>query len=111
MIEDKPSIAMPYENDLNPCIIEFPKIGNSGLGYISVCEKTTLPFVVKRIYWTYFTPEDVTRGGHAHYELEQILLAGNSVLKCPAGHITEPYRRIVEFNSVSIVAGEFEYSC
>lgn len=59
----------------NPCIIKFSKIGNSALGYISVAENELLPFEVKRIYWTYFTPESVERGGHAHYELQQILVA------------------------------------
>lgn len=34
-----------------------------------------LPFHVKRIYWTYFTPENIERGGHAHYKLEQVLVA------------------------------------
>ncbi len=58
-----------------PYIIEFPKIGNSQLGYISVAENENLPFEVKRIYWTYYTPESVERGGHAHHELEQILVA------------------------------------
>ena len=58
-----------------PKIIRFPKIGNSSLGYISVAENITLPFDVKRVYWTYFTPEDVQRGGHAHHDLEQILVA------------------------------------
>jgi len=58
-----------------PYLIEFPKIGESQLGYISVSEKNNLPFIPKRIYWTYFTPEDVVRGNHAHYELEQILVA------------------------------------
>ena len=58
-----------------PYIIEFPKIGSSLLGYVSVAEKTNLPFEVKRIYWTYYTPENVERGGHAHYEMEQILVA------------------------------------
>lgn len=58
-----------------PHIIEFPKVGNSQLGYISIAEKNNLPFAVKRVYWTYFTPESVERGGHAHYELEQILVA------------------------------------
>lgn len=58
-----------------PYLINFPKIGNSLLGYISVLENENLPFVPKRIYWTYFTPEDVVRGHHAHYELEQILVA------------------------------------
>lgn len=59
----------------NPEIISFPKIGNSSLGYISLAEKGMLPFEVKRIYWTYFTPEDVERGGHSHIELQQILVA------------------------------------
>lgn len=58
-----------------PTIINFPKIGNPSLGYISLAEKETLPFEVKRIYWTYFTPEDVERGGHSHIELQQILVA------------------------------------
>ncbi len=58
-----------------PIIIHFPKIGTSSLGYISLAEKDTLPFEVNRIYWTYFTPEDVERGGHSHIELQQILVA------------------------------------
>lgn len=56
-------------------LIEFPKLGQSQIGYISVAEKANLPFEIKRIYWTYYTPENVERGGHAHYELEQILVA------------------------------------
>lgn len=58
-----------------PHLIEFPKIGDSDLGYISIAEKNNLPFKVKRIYWTYYTPENLERGAHAHFELEQILLA------------------------------------
>lgn len=66
-----------------PHIIQFERIGSPALGYISVAEKKKLPFQVKRIYWTYFTPEDVNRGGHAHYRLEQILfaLAGKIIIK------------------------------
>lgn len=58
-----------------PKIINFSKIGLPSSGYISVAEKETLPFEVKRIYWTYFTPEDVERGSHAHHQLEQIMVA------------------------------------
>lgn len=58
-----------------PKLIQFPKIGNSSLGYISLAENETLPFDVKRIYWTYFTPDYIERGGHAHHDLEQILVA------------------------------------
>ena len=67
-------------NEMNfdkPFLIEFPKIGNSSLGYISVAENYTLLFEVKRIYWTYFTPESVLRGRHAHHDLDQILVAVN----------------------------------
>ena len=58
-----------------PKIIQFSKFGNLTFGYISLAENETLPFDVKRIYWTYFTPEDVERGGHSHIELQQILIA------------------------------------
>ena len=58
-----------------PYLIDFPKIGTTMEGYISVAEKDILPFSVYRIYWTYFTPESVKRGGHAHHDLEQILVA------------------------------------
>ena len=44
-----------------PKIINFHKIGLPSLGYISVAEKESLPFKVKRVCWTYFTPEDVER--------------------------------------------------
>jgi hypothetical protein len=59
----------------HPFIIEFSKIGQSSLGYISIAEKENLPFIPKRIYWTYYTPEEVERGGHSHYDLYQILVA------------------------------------
>ncbi len=59
----------------DPYLIQFSKIGNSVEGYISVAEKDALPFEVKRVYWTYFTPESVKRGGHAHYGLEQVMVA------------------------------------
>ena len=58
-----------------PSIIKFPKYGKASLGYISLAENESLPFEVKRVYWTYYTPEDVKRGGHCHIELQQILIA------------------------------------
>lgn len=72
-MENRP-IAAEMEKT-KPYIINFPKIGETGLGYISIAEKENLPFVPKRIYWTYYTPEEVERGGHAHYRLEQVLIA------------------------------------
>ena len=59
-----------------PYLIDFNKIGSPNLGYISVGENhENIPFEIKRVYWTYYTPQDVTRGGHAHYDLEQVIVA------------------------------------
>ncbi|MCC3153800.1 FdtA/QdtA family cupin domain-containing protein [Hymenobacter sp. BT770] len=67
---------------LNPHLIEFPKLGNPEIGYISVVEQNTfVPFDIQRIYWTYYTPESIVRGRHAHHETEQVLIAA-------AGRIT-----------------------
>lgn len=60
----------------NPHLIEFPKMGSPEIGYISVVEQNTLvPFEVKRIFWTYYTPESIVRGRHAHHQTEQVLIA------------------------------------
>lgn len=59
-----------------PYLIEFKSIGNSSLGYISVAEHNDLiPFEIQRVYWTYFTPQDVERGGHANIEKELVMVA------------------------------------
>ncbi len=59
-----------------PYLIEFDKLGVTDIGYISVNETLTkIPFIAKRVFWTYFTPEDVVRGRHAHYKTEQVLIA------------------------------------
>ena len=60
----------------DPHLIQFPKLGNSEIGYISVAEQhKLLPFEAKRIFWTYYTPESIVRGRHAHYATEQVLVA------------------------------------
>lgn len=57
-------------------IIEIPKISDpDGRGNLSVIEKNSLPFEIKRVYYLYDVPSDSTRGGHAHKELQQFLIA------------------------------------
>ncbi|RZK34660.1 MAG: WxcM-like domain-containing protein [Hymenobacter sp.] len=58
-----------------PRLIELAKIGSPTLGYITVSQNSELPFAIKRVYWTYFTPDSVIRGHHAHHELEQLIFA------------------------------------
>lgn len=64
------------QNNSQPYIIEFPKIGDSSLGYISVVEnQKNIPFDIKRVFWAYYTPDNIARGRHAHHETEMILIA------------------------------------
>lgn len=59
-----------------PYIVNYDKIGSPALGYITIAEQQgNVPFDIKRVYWTYYTPQDVVRGGHAHKELEQMIFA------------------------------------
>ena len=59
-----------------PYLIEFPKVGASDIGFISIAEyPEQVPFDIKRVFWTYYTPESVLRGRHAHHYTEQVLVA------------------------------------
>ncbi|WP_261510908.1 GNAT family N-acetyltransferase [Chryseobacterium paludis] len=61
---------------------DLDKIGNSSLGFITVAEGLkNVPFDVKRVYWTYYTPQDVMRGGHAHKNLKQIIFAVSGTIE------------------------------
>jgi hypothetical protein len=63
------SIAQPH-------LITFPKLGDPGIGFISVQEGLKLvPFEVKRLFWTYYTPDSIVRGRHAHHQTEMVLVA------------------------------------
>lgn len=81
---------------MNPQLIDFPKIGSRDIGYVSIAEK--LPFDIKRVYWTYYTPEDVARGGHAHYELEQILIAVSGTITVHTQTVTGEDNRFILTN-------------
>lgn len=55
-------------------IIDIPKIINPE-GNIAVIENDTIPFEIKRVYYLYDVPSSAKRGGHAHKNLNQILIA------------------------------------
>jgi dTDP-4-dehydrorhamnose 3,5-epimerase-like enzyme len=58
-------------------IIDLPKIiGKSG-NITSLENGTSIPFSVNRIYYSYDVPMGSERGGHAHYELQQYIIAAS----------------------------------
>ena len=44
-------------------------------GKLSVIEGSTIPFEIKRVYYLYDIPMGSVRGGHAHKNLQQLLVA------------------------------------
>lgn len=56
-------------------VITLPKIHNRSGNITAVNNEIELPFSVKRIYYLYDVPGGETRGGHAHYKLQQLIVA------------------------------------
>ena len=55
--------------------IQLPVISNPA-GNIAVIEEAVgVPFRIRRVYYLYGVPEGAERGGHAHRDLEQLLVA------------------------------------
>jgi len=58
-------------------IIDVSQIRNEA-GNITVVEnRKNIPFDIKRVYYLYDIPGGEARGGHAHYELEQYIIAAS----------------------------------
>ncbi len=55
-------------------IIKIPKIIDPR-GNLAVIEKTLLPFEMSRVYFLYNVPAGAYRGGHAHKNQSEILIA------------------------------------
>ncbi len=73
---------MSIKKASEPQLVHFDKIGTPNLGYISVAELSkNVPFDIQRVYWTYFTPNHVERGNHAHQALEQIIVSVSGIIK------------------------------
>ncbi len=56
-------------------IIPFSKKGRPEEGYLHIIENEGIPFEIKRVFYTMDTPVGITRGRHAHYETEVVLVA------------------------------------
>jgi len=65
-------------NTIDDCqVIDLSKIHRPS-GNITVVENDiNIPFQVKRVYYLYDVPAGEDRGGHAHYQLEQYIIAAS----------------------------------
>ena len=72
-------VDFPVLSNVYDCnIIELDKHHSESRGNISVVEnRDTVPFEVKRIYYLYDIPGGESRGGHAHRNLWQLIVAAS----------------------------------
>lgn len=65
-------------NVYDSTILEFDRHHSNRKGDICVVENgETIPFDVRRIYYLYDVPGGVSRGGHAHKNLSQLIIAAS----------------------------------
>ncbi len=76
-----------------PVLFDLNKIGNSEIGYITVCESLPVQpeFYAKRAYWTHTVPNETKRGGHAHKHLRQIIIAITGIIQITLDDSTKKY--------------------
>ncbi|MGD6806482.1 MAG: sugar 3,4-ketoisomerase [Candidatus Bathyarchaeia archaeon] len=61
---------------LDACrIVNFPKVTDQRGNLSFIEENHQIPFKIKRVYYLYDVPSGATRGGHAHKELHQVVIA------------------------------------
>jgi hypothetical protein len=53
----------------------FPKISDPRGNLTFLQYPQQLPFEIKRVFWTYNVPGGETRGGHAYYKQEEVIIA------------------------------------
>ena len=58
-------------------IIHFPKIIDPRGNLTVAQEREHVPFDIQRVYWTYDVPSGESRGGHAHRECEEVIIAAS----------------------------------
>lgn len=56
-------------------IIKLPRIYDVRGNLTFVQDDCQIPFAIKRAYWIYDVPAGSERGGHAHHEMQQMLVA------------------------------------
>lgn len=68
-------------------LIEFPQKGDDRGHLVIVEGNQDIPFEIKRVFYIYGSDKDVTRGKHANYNTELVLInvAGRSKVKVDDG--------------------------
>lgn len=89
-------------------LVELDRHHSDRKGDISVVENAaTIPFEVKRAYYLYDVPGGESRGGHAHRELQQLIVAasGSFSVTLDDGRIKRTFQLNRPYQGLLIVPG------
>lgn len=89
-------------------MIEIDKHHSDRKGNITVVEnQKTIPFDVKRTYYLYDVPGGESRGGHAHKELSQLIIAasGSFTVTLDDGNIKRTFVLNRPYQGLYVVPG------
>ena len=96
-------------NSVYDCnIIELDRHHSKRKGDICVVENLkTVPFDVKRVYYLYDIPGGVSRGGHAHKELQQFIVAvsGSFTVTLDDGFVKRSFTLNRPYQGLHVVPG------
>lgn len=59
----------------SPYLINLPKIFDPRGNLTFIEHPKIIPFMIKRVFWTYDVPGGEMRGGHAYYQQEELIVA------------------------------------
>ncbi|WP_301060050.1 FdtA/QdtA family cupin domain-containing protein [uncultured Muribaculum sp.] len=97
------------ENSVYDCsIIDLNKHHSERKGNLSVVENyDTVPFEVKRTYYLYDVPGGESRGGHAHKELSQLIIAasGSFTVTLDDGNVKRTFLLNRPYQGLYVVPG------
>lgn len=89
-------------------VIELDRHHSDRKGNISVVENCRdVPFNVKRAYYLYDVPGGESRGGHAHKELRQLIIAasGSFTVTLDDGHVKRTFTLNRPYQGLYVVPG------
>ena len=89
-------------------LIEIDRHHSDRKGNISVVENgRDVPFNVKRTYYLYDVPGGESRGGHAHKELRQLIIAasGSFTVTLDDGHVKRTFTLNRPYQGLYVVPG------
>ena len=77
MIQNLNAFIKAPRSVYDAAIIQFPKILDDRGNLTFVEENRHIPFEIKRVYYLYDVPGGAARGGHAHRQLQQFIIAAS----------------------------------